>query len=311
MTPSTLYQLAGVPEDVPVELVRSAALVEGGGTGEGTSAALAVLADQAARADYDSRSSQGLGFELALAWGVAALATGDPCSAHVHFERAQRIAPDSSAVRMLLQAIPEDASPLPMAAESARAPARREIERLRNNSAFPHRLIRYAAALAGNTSDAGAKEPDVLAHAARELLQYDVAEAPRSYAMVLPVLREHYPAAYALDAPFFDATSAVLADHAPAAEYERGKRLHRETGGASVPAPTPPPLDLGGVKLPPLNIPDRRLNLSGLPRTGYSWVGGVIGGILAIDTENPLAIVGGAVIGFCLFYAVLLLLKRR
>lgn len=311
MTASTLYELAGVPEDVPVELVRSAALVEGGGTGEGAATAVAVLADPAARADYDARSSQGLGFELALAWGVAALAAGDPCSARVHFERAQRIAPDSAAARILLDGIPEDASPLPLAAEPARATARREIERLRNNSAFPHRLIRYTAALAGDTAGSGSQEPDVLAHAARELLQYDVAEAPRSYAMVLPVLREHYPAAYALDKPFFDATSAVLADHAPTAEYERGKRKHRETGGAPPPAPAPPPLDLGGMKLPPLNLPERRLNLSGLPRTGYSWVGAVIGGIMAIDTENPLAIVGGAVVGFCLFYAVILLVKRR
>ena len=53
------------------------------------------------------------------------------------------------------------------------------------------------------------------------LLQYDIAEAPRSYAMILPVLKEHYPAVYVLDQAFFDATSAGVVELVSASNVAR------------------------------------------------------------------------------------------
>lgn len=309
MTASTLYELAGVPETVPADLVRAAALVEGAKLGPEASAALDVLANPGARADYDARSSQGLPFELAMAWGVAAFASGDVGDAHAHFERALRIAPDDRALPMLLESLPAGVEPL-APSDAARAEARREVARVRNNSAFPHRLLRYTSAVAGDP-DENNGEQEMMAKAARELLQYDIAEAPRSYAMILPVLKEHYQAVYALDTPFFDATAAVLADHAPSAEYERGKQRHRHTGSASpARADAPPPLIIPDLKLPPMRIPERRLDLSGIPAPGYSWVGAIVGALLLVE-DGPPAMIRGALIGFVLAYVAIWLFRRR
>ncbi|HEY3413538.1 MAG TPA: hypothetical protein VGM51_10865 [Armatimonadota bacterium] len=304
MYPSTLYELAGLPLDVPSNMVRAAALVETGGIRTEAAVALDVLADPGARADYDARSTQGLAFELALAWGVAALAAGDARAAHDHFDRARRIAPDHRAVPILLAAADPDAPAVAPPDEARCAAARGEILRLRNNSAFPHRLIRYAVALAGDPEEPEHAESGVMANAARELLQYDIAEAPRSYAMVLPVLREHYPVVYSLDAPFFDAAAAVLAAHAPAAEYERGKRTYLDSAPpAPTPVDVPPPLDLANLRLPPLRYSDRRLSLPVLPRPGYSWVGAVVGALMMTE-GGPETMIAGAAVGFVLVYVL-------
>jgi hypothetical protein len=309
MTPSTLYELAGVPETVPAELVRAAALVEGAKPTLEASAALEVLANPGARADYDARSSQGLAFELAIAWGVAAFSASDVGDARAHLERALRIAPDDRALPMLLESLPTGVEPL-APSDAARIEARREVARVRNNSAFPHRLLRYTAAVAGEPGENNGDQ-EMMTKAARELLQYDIAEAPRSYAMILPVLKEHYHAVYALDTPFFDATAAVLADHAPSAEYERGKQRHRQTGSVA-PARTdsPPPLIMPHLKLPPMRLPERRLDLSGIPAPGYSWVGAIVGALLLIE-DGPPAMIRGALIGFVLAYTALWLFRRR
>jgi hypothetical protein len=268
-----------------------------------------VLANPGARADHDARSSQGLAFELAIAWGVAAYAAGDAGDARAHFERALRIAPDDRALPMLLDNLPAGVEPR-SPSDAARADARRELARVKNNSAFPHRLLRYTSAAAGDPNDTSG-EGEMMAKAARELLQYDIAEAPRSYAMILPVLKEHYQAVYALDTPFFDATAAVLADHAPTAEYERGKRRHRDTGStAPARADSPPPLIMPDLKLPPMRIPERRLDLSAIPAPGYSWVGAVIGALLLVE-DGFYGMVGGAVIGFTLAYLAVWLFHRR
>ena len=311
MHPSTLYELAGLPADVPANMVRAAALVETAVAGTEAAVALDVLADPDARADYDARSAQGLAFELALAWGVAALGARDVRAAHAHFDRARRIAPDDRAVPLLLAAADPDGPPAPPPAEDRCIEARREIVRLRDNTAFPHRLIRYATALAGDPDSPQHNDSEVMAHAARELLQYDVAEAPRSYAMVLPVLREHYPVVYSLDTPFFDAAAAVLVAHTPAAQYERGKRKHREPGPpAPAPIDSPPPLDLSNLRLPPLRYSASRLALPVLPRPGYSWVGAVIGALMMTE-GGPETMLAGAAVGFVLAYVLKWAFSKR
>jgi hypothetical protein len=292
-TPATLYELADAGFQDP---------------------ARTILADVSAREDYDTRARHGLGMEMALAWGVAAFAAHDCAMARRHWRNAARIAPENLAAAELLRSVESDAA-VSEPSPPHRAAARAELARVRNNSAFPHRLVRFATALASELDDIS----PAAVLSARELLEQDILEAPRSYGMVLPVLKAHYPAVYALDRPFLDSTMSVLADHGTRAQYER-KRSRR---------PKPPkeerearadaalPLDIPPLprKLPPLRVPDRRWvwpsapRLQRLPRPGYAWIGAVLGAVF-FAKDGAVAMGSAAVVGFLLAYAVSIISRR-
>lgn len=276
-----------------------------------------VLADPDARKDYETRARHGLAVELALAWGVAAFAAGNHAAARRHWREATRLAPNDRAIPRILEAVADDDGVAGPDAES-RAAARAELARVRNNSAFPHRLVRFATALAAEPEDI---TPAALA-AARDALEDDVREAPRSYAMVLPVVRGHYPAVYSLDRAFLDATASVLADHGTRAEYERKKarrpkappvEAQRQPGAPHLdPAPDVP------LVLPPLRLPNRRWVWPSMPRprlavrvpnTGYAWVGAVLGAVFFLR-DGIVAMVCAAVVGFLLAWAVYVMANR-
>jgi hypothetical protein len=276
--------------------------------------ARAVLSDPNALADYDTRARHGLPMELYVAWGIAAFCAGDEDAARRHWTAAARLAPDDRAVPRLLEFPASGAAPRALPA-SARRDARAEMPRVRNNSAFPHRLVRFAAAAAAEPEDITPAALD----GARELQERDVLEAPRSYAMVLPVLRGHYPAVYDLARPFFDATVSVLADHGPRADYEREKsrraraprkEASREPDPPVLQEPTAPPR-----VLPPLRIEDHRwvwpqwrLRVR-LPSTGYAWIGAVLGAAFFFK-DGPVPACCAAVVGFLLAYAVNVIARR-
>lgn len=318
--PMTLYSILGVPEDTPPELVGAATLVDGPGAAasEAHTAAVGVLSDAAARADYDRRFVRGLAFELALAWGVAALADGEGARAHEHFARAVRIAPEdraATALQAATEGLADGTSGAP--GGETRAGAAEQIERLRYNAAFPHRLLRYAEALAH--TDPAAENGRVMAGAARELLQYDIAEAPRAYALTLPVVREHYPAVWALDAPFFEAALSVLVGRAP------GPGQGRNRGGAGDYALEDliGPSDLTGPKGRSVRRPEPRqpeptrpkagggkVVLARLPNPRQAAIGAIVGALFGLRM-GPFGMLRGAAIGFVAAYAILLVMERR
>lgn len=324
----TLYQLLDIPETTPTEMVEAAALVTAIGAGpDERRAALAVLSDPEARADYDARAEQGLPLELALAWGVAAFAAGDRPMARYHWERAIRIVPENRAVTSLLSAVADaTAEPEVAASEEDRAAAMEQVQRLHHNSAFPHRLIRYAEALARPTGEG--EDAGVVIGAARELLQYDIAEAPRAYSMILPVLKEHYPSVYALDVPFFDATLSILADHTPTAEYERKKRAPKKPIGpeatgadydlADLIGPTGPSGPAGRSRapsedLPPREAPRRRMEMPVMPRLpspGPAWIGALFGALFGLRM-GLFGMIRGALLGFLIAYVLLIIVNRQ
>lgn len=322
----TLYDVLNIPETTPTALVEPASLVEDAGAPPpARRAALAVLHDPEARADYDARHGHGLPLRLALAWGLAALAAGDVETARAHWLRAERIAPENRAVAALLGAVADDVTEARAEApEELRAAARAEVERLRNNSAFPHRLLRYAGALAGASEEEG--DAEVLIGAARELLQYDVAEAPRAYSLTLPVLKEHYPAAYAMDAPFFDAILSVLAERAPRADDGKPAKPPTakpasEAGDdyslADLIGPTGPSGPSGRSRAPsedpPRRAPSRpRMELPTLPRLpapGPAWIGAAFGALFGLRL-GVFGMVRGAIFGFIITYILLIIVER-
>jgi hypothetical protein len=275
--------------------------------------ARAVLSDPDALSDYDTRARHGLPVELFVAWGIAAFCAGDEEAARRHWTSAARLAPEDRAIPRLLD-FPPSASASSAPSASARRDARAELTRLRNNSAFPHRLVRFAQASAAEPEDI----TRAAIEAARELLERDVLEAPRSYAMVLPVLRGHYPAVYELARPFLDATASVLADHGPRAEYEREKsRRARAARKSPSHPPEPPVLPAPAPRhaLPPLRIEDHRWVWpqwrfrTRVPSTGYAWIGAVLGAAFFF-TDGLVAACFAAVVGFLLAWAVNVIARR-
>ncbi|HEY3269548.1 MAG TPA: hypothetical protein VGM37_21755 [Armatimonadota bacterium] len=303
---SNLYEWLGVPADVEPEMVGAAALLGGVQPSPARAGARVVLSDPGAREDYDARSRRGLAFELSLAWGIGAASSGDPVSAARFFREAAAQAPDDRAAPLLLAAVESaDAGARTGPTAGDRSAAREQAVRLKNNSAFPHRLVRYVTELSADPPNEEAER------SAQLLVQRDMAEAPRAYAMILPVLREHYPAAYGMDAAFFDASISVLERHTPSAEYERGKQQFRRPRIApseEQPAPSPEP---GPTMLPRLRLPSKRLYLRfGKPSISVPWLGLILGALIGL-TGGSAGAIAGAGLGYIAGYALQQWRRRR
>lgn len=293
-TPSTLFELADAGFTEP---------------------ASAILSDPALRKEYEARSRHGLPVELALGWGIAAFSTGNRLDARRHWKDAGRLAPSDRAISRLAGSDFDDAS-IPGPSAEARAAAREEMARIRHNSAFPHRLIRFASVLSAEPEDV----TTAALQSAEALLEQDIREAPRSYTMVLPVVRGHYPAIYGLHRAFFEATAAILSRRDTPKESavssdsaKKREAAKRPNQGEVVQPPSMPHV------LPPLRIAERRwvwpsLRLPRialkLPNTGYAWVGALLGALFFVRNGFVAVCVAG-VVGFLLAYAVYTMTNRR